>query len=188
VTSRYADPTNAVVASVGAIEGGRAANVIPETARARGSLRALDPADRPGLYDAVREIVVNTCRGYGCEGQVTITEGEPGLVNDPGLAVASWPWARRAGFAINDGFRSCGADDFSYFSTASATLMLFVGTHDDITLHHPRFLPPDEAVGEVAGAMLAGYLAALTRLAPARRRCHLHDHGTWSAIFTDQVP
>ena len=168
VTSRYADPTHAVVASVGAIEGGQAANVIPETARARGSLRALDPADRPRLHDALREIVVNTCRGYGCDGQVAIAEGEPALVNDPALAVASWPWARRAGFAINDGFRSCGADDFSYFSTITATLMLFVGTHDDITLHHPRFLPPDEAVGEVAGAMLAGYLAALTRLASAQ--------------------
>ena len=46
--------------------------------------------------------------------------------------------------------------------------MLFVGTHDDITLHNPRFLPPDESVGEVASAMLAGYLAALTRL-PAPR-------------------
>ena len=54
VTSRYADPTHAVVASVGAIEGGRAHNVIPETARALGSLRALDPADRPRLQEAVR--------------------------------------------------------------------------------------------------------------------------------------
>jgi amidohydrolase len=163
VTSRYADPTHAVVASVGEIEGGRAANVIPETARARGSLRALDPADRTRLYDAVREVVTHTCRGYGCEGQVTITEGEPALDNDPALAAASWPWARRAGFEISDSFRSCGADDFSWYASSAPTLMLFVGTHDDITLHHPRFLPPDEAVGEVARAMLAGYLAALTR-------------------------
>jgi len=172
VASRYADPTHAVVCSVGEIEGGRAANVVPETARARGSLRALDPADRPRLYDAVREIVTHTCRGYGCDGHVAITEGEPALINDPALAVASWPWARRAGFAIDDGFRSCGADDFSYFQTSARTLMLFVGTPDDLTLHHPRFLPPDEAVADVARAMLAGYIAALTRLsrppAPAR--------------------
>jgi amidohydrolase len=164
VTSRYADPTHAVVASVGAIEGGRAHNVIPETARALGSLRALEVADRPRIQEAVRDIVTNTCRAYGCDGQVTIIEGEPALVNDPALAAASWPWARRGGFAIDDNFRSCGADDFSYYLTTAPTLMLFVGTHDDITLHNPRFLPPDESVGEVASAMLAGYLAALTRL------------------------
>jgi amidohydrolase len=168
VTSRYADPTHAVVASVGAIEAGRAANVIPETARARGSLRALETADRPRLHEALREIVPQICRGYGCDGQVTIIEGEPALANDPALARASWPWIRGDGFAVDDGFRSCGADDFSYYSEFAPTLMLFVGTHDDITLHHPRFLPPDEAVGEVAAVMLAGYLAALSRLSERR--------------------
>jgi amidohydrolase len=162
IASRYADPTHAVVASVGAIEGGRAANVIPETAAARGSLRALDQRDRPLLHRAVREIVQNTCRGYGCTAAVTIEEGEPALVNDPALTVASWPWIREAGFTVATDFRSCGADDFSYYSQSMRTLMLFVGTRDAITLHHPRFLPPDEAVGEVAAAMLAGYLAALS--------------------------
>ena len=145
-------------------------HVIPETARALGSLRALDPADRPRLQEAVREIVTHTCRGYGCDGQVTITEGEPALVNDPALAAASWPWARQAGFAIDDAFRSCGADDFSYYLTTAPTLMLFVGTHDDITLHNAHFLPPDEAVGEVAGAMLGrlpGRPNPLTRPRPS---------------------
>ena len=33
-----------------------------------------------------------------------------------------------------------------------------------MSLHHPRFLPPDEAVGQVARVMLAGYLAALDLL------------------------
>jgi amidohydrolase len=162
ITSRYADPTHAVVASVGAIEAGRAANVVPETATARGSLRALDEADRPVLHQAVRDIVEHTCRGYGCRGDVVITDGEPALVNDPALAAASWPWAQQAGFTVDDGFRSCGADDFSFYARCAPTLMLFVGTPGAVTLHHPRFLPPDEAVGEVAGAMLAGYLAALS--------------------------
>jgi amidohydrolase len=162
IASRYSDPTHAVVVSVGAIEAGRAANVIPETAVARGSLRALDQTDRPMLHRALREIVEHTCRGYGCRGTVTVNEGEPALVNEPGLTAASWPWIRQAGFAVDPGWRSCGADDFSFYDQCAPTLMLFVGTPDAITLHHPRFLPPDEAVGEVASAMLAGYLAGLS--------------------------
>jgi len=30
-----------------------------------------------------------------------------------------------------------------------------------VNLHHPEFLPGDGTVGQVAAAMLAGYLAAL---------------------------
>jgi amidohydrolase len=162
IASRVIDPTHAVVASVGAIESGRAANVIPETARARGSLRCLDDDDRPRLRRALREIAEHTCRGYGCAVEVIIHDGEPPLVNDPALAAASWPWLDRAGFAVASEFRSCGADDFSYYSQVAPALMLFVGTPDAITLHHPKFLPPDEAVGQVAAAMIAGYLAGLT--------------------------
>jgi amidohydrolase len=162
IASRVIDPTHAVVASVGAIEGGSAPNVIPETARARGSLRCLDEDDRPRLRRALREIAEHACRGYGCAAEVIIHDGEPPLVNDPKLAAASWPWLDRAGFAVADDFRSCGADDFSYYVQVAPTLMLFVGTPDSISLHHPRFLPPDEAVGQVAAAMIAGYLAGLS--------------------------
>jgi hypothetical protein len=48
--------------------------------------------------------------------------------------------------------------------------MLFVGSGGPFTLHHPKFLPPDDAVGQVASVMLAGYLAALTLLLCALSR------------------
>nr|MDQ2875613.1 amidohydrolase [Actinomycetota bacterium] len=117
--------------------------------------------DRARLHEALAQIVASTCAGYGCRGELTITQGEPPLVNDPALTTASWPWLSRAGFAVEDGFRSCGADDFSYYSQCAPALMLFTGTPGTVTLHHPKFLPPDEMVGEVARVMLAGYLGAL---------------------------
>jgi amidohydrolase len=160
--SRRSDPTHAVVVSVGALDAGRAANVIPPSAVARGTLRVLDPADLPGLRATVREIVTHTCLANGCHGTVTIEEGEPALVNDEALTAASWPWLRQAGFAVDTSFRSCGADDFSYYSPGGRTLMLFLGTGGPHTLHHPSFLPPDQMVGQAAYAMLAGYLGALS--------------------------
>jgi amidohydrolase len=159
--SRLTDPTHTVALSVGAVTAGRAANVIPETATALGSLRTFDEADRSRLHLALAEIVASTCAGYGCRGELKITLGEPPLVNDPALTTASWPWLSRAGFAVADDFRSCGADDFSYYSQCAPALMLFTGTPGTLTLHHPKFLPPDEMVGAVARAMLAGYLGAL---------------------------
>ena len=73
VTSRYADPTHAVVASVGAIEGGRAHNVIPETAPGpRLAARPGRGGPAPAAGGRAARSSRNTCRAYGCDGQVTI--------------------------------------------------------------------------------------------------------------------
>src|SRR5215813_8763183 len=53
--SRRSDPTHAVVVSIGMLQAGQAANVIPGTAVAKGTLRVLDEADRPRLHQMVRE-------------------------------------------------------------------------------------------------------------------------------------
>jgi hypothetical protein len=45
--------------------------------------------------------------------------------------------------------------------------MLFIGSGTAVSLHHPRFLPADETVSQVATAMVAGYLAAVAVLAEA---------------------
>ncbi len=164
IIGRHTDPTHAVVVSFGILEAGHAANVIPGTARARGSLRALDEADRPDLHKSLNEIVEHTCRAHGCRGSVTIVEGEPALVNDGALATASWPWLRQAGFTVDTQFRSCGADDFSFYARSAPTLMIFVGSRGRFSLHHPQFLPSDDTVRQVAEAMLAGYLGALAQL------------------------
>jgi amidohydrolase len=162
--SRRSDPTHAVVVSIGMLQAGQAANVIPSQARALGTLRVLDEADRPGLHAMVREIVEHTCLANGCRATVTITEGEPALVNDEALTVATWPWLREAGFTVDPAFRSCGADDFSYYTRGGRTLMLFLGAGAAQALHHPEFLPGDEMVGQVADALLAGYLGAVSLL------------------------
>jgi amidohydrolase len=164
IVSRRTDPTHAAVVSVGALEAGRAPNVIPPAAVARGTLRALDQADRAAMHAALREIVAHTCRAHGCRGTVTIDEGEPALVNDEALAAASRPWLRAAGFAVEESFRSCGADDFARYADVAPTLMLFLGTGGPLPLHHPEFLPSDDTVGQVAAAMLAGYLGAVSLL------------------------
>jgi amidohydrolase len=163
VVSRQTDPMHAVVVSVGMLQAGQAPNVIPGSATARGSLRSLDEADRPAVHKALYEIVEYTCRAHGCRGTVTIVEGEPALVNDEELAAASWPRLRQAGFKLDTSFRSCGADDFSHYARVAPTLMLFVGVGGPFSLHHPRFLPEDNTVAQVAAAMLAGYLAAIDR-------------------------
>ncbi len=168
IVSRRSDPTHAVVISVGMIEAGQAANIVPGLARARGTLRVLDYSDRPRLHTLIREVIEYTALAHGCTARVTLEQGEPALVNDEELTMATWPWLAKAGFTVNKTLRSCGADDFSYYTGSTPTLMLFLGTGGPFSLHHPRFLPGDELVGQAASAMLAGYLGAQSLIsAPA---------------------
>ena len=99
--------------------------------RARARSARWPRADREFLRAAVAQTVADTCRAYGCDGTVTITPAEPALVNDPRLTAACQPLLREAGFRVDTEFRSCGADDFSYYSAVVPSVMLFVGSGTD---------------------------------------------------------
>ncbi|HEX6709243.1 MAG TPA: M20 family metallopeptidase [Rubrobacter sp.] len=169
LVSRRLDPTHAAVFSVGWVRAGSAENVIPNSAEAGGTLRALDPADREPLREMAREIVVSTARAHGCAARVEVVEGEPATVNDPALAAAALSLLPEAGFELAPSMRSCGSDDFGFYGRVSPTLMLFVGlkhgpSTPNVPLHHPRFLPPNEAVGAVARAHVTAFTAAASSL------------------------
>ncbi|MFC5139415.1 M20 family metallopeptidase [Actinomycetospora rhizophila] len=188
IVSRRVDPMVAGVITLGQMEAGSAPNVVPETATARGTVRALD-ADRDELLAALREVVEGTARAYGCTATLTVVPNEPAVVNDEALArtVARALGSRRStdagaddggagigGLVLDTTFRSCGADDFSHYGEVLPSLMLFVGTAAAGTtpgagpgLHHPEFSPDDAMVGEVARALLAAAIAAGAALAPA---------------------
>ena len=169
LVSRRLDPTHAAIFSVGWIRAGSAENVIPGVAEAGGTLRTLDPEDREPLRSVAREIVENTARAHGCTARVEVIEGEPATVNDPALADTAHSLLTEAGFEPAPPMRSCGSDDFGFYGLTSPTLMLFVGLEGapntpNVPLHHPRFLPSDEAVGAVARTQAVAFTAAASSL------------------------
>ncbi|MFI5609814.1 M20 family metallopeptidase [Amycolatopsis sp. NPDC051903] len=165
LASRRIDPVHGAVCTVGRISAGTAANVVPTTATALGSLRLMRASDRDEALAALAEIVHSTARAYGCTADLHLSPCEPVLVNDPALAAAAQPWLLEGGADVDVDFRSFGADDFAHYcGSGTRGLMLFVGLGDTAgarSLHDEVFLPEDAAVGQVAGALLAGYLAAL---------------------------
>jgi amidohydrolase len=81
--------------------------------------------------------------------------------NDPVLSDVVTRGLEDAGFVPGAELRSCGADDFAFYGTHFPSLMVFAGTGDPAApgLHHPEFLPPDEAVEQLARIMLTAYAA-----------------------------
>jgi amidohydrolase len=169
LVSRRLDPMHAGVFSVGWTRAGSAENVIPGSAEAGGTLRVLEPADREPLREAACDLIEATARAHGCVATVEVTEGEPTTVNDPALAERTRSLLPEAGFDLAPPMRSCGSDDFGFYGRVAPALMMFVGlkggpSNGDPPLHHPRFLPPAEAVGAVARAQAVAFAAATATL------------------------
>ncbi len=170
LASRRIDPVFGAVCSIGRIQGGAAANVVPNSASAFGSMRLMRAKDRERALETLADIVHGTARAHGCTAELEIGPCEPVLDNDPALAAGAQHWLRHAGFTVDDQFRSFGADDFAHYCGGPTRgLMLFVGLGDTAgvpSLHDERFLPRDQAVTQVAHALVAGYLAALDAPVP----------------------
>jgi hippurate hydrolase len=83
IVARSVEPSQAAVVSVGQFDAGTASNVIASRARLRGTLRALEPAVRGQLVDAVRQIAESTAGAQGVSVTVEITAGTPAVLNAP---------------------------------------------------------------------------------------------------------
>ncbi|GII94970.1 M20 metallopeptidase family protein [Sinosporangium siamense] len=162
VVSRDVDPTSSAVLGVSTLSAGSAPNVVPDEARASGTLRSMRPSIRDQVHTRLGEVADLVARAHNCRATVEITRGEPVLDNDHALATRAGTFLTALGLTVSRPLTSFGADDFSYLAEALPGLMMFVGVDGgpQARLHSGRFLPGDEAVRDVALAMLAGYVAA----------------------------
>jgi len=165
---RTIDPIRPALITVGEIRAGASHNVIPASGSLHGIIRTMHDEDQVHLHEAIRRLAEHTARARGARAEVRIITGDPVLANDARLARLTEPLLNGYGMLpAYEPFRSLGADDFSHYSRLAPSLMVFVGTghgptHDgrhEIGLHHPEFLPDDEAVAQVAAAFAAGYVA-----------------------------
>lgn len=165
VLRRVVSPMHPSVLTVGEIHAGDIANVIPASGSFSGTLRTMDRDDRARVKEALRVYVEAQAQSFGVTADVEIITGEPVLENDAALVDHVDDRLRAAGFTVSEPMRSCGADDFSFYSEQIPGVMAFVGVETEgaatqPSLHHPAFLPDPDAVRRVAMALAAAYLGS----------------------------
>lgn len=117
IVSRNVDPLEAAVITVGSIVAGEAANVIPDSAEMKISVRSLSRDTRQLLLTRIPALAQAQAASFGATAEVTHVNGTPVLVNDEEMARFAWQVAcktfgeDRAEFGIKP---LMGSEDFSF--------------------------------------------------------------------------
>ncbi len=128
--TRQIDAFDPAIVTVAQIEGGTTTNVIAESVRLSGTMRAVSESTRAAMQEGVRRIAENIARAHLCEADVDIVHGFPVTVNDS-RAVAFAARALQAELG-QGAFRLqqapvMGAEDFSYVLQRTPGAMMFIG-------------------------------------------------------------
>ena len=163
VVSRNVDPLQAAVVTVGALNAGRANNVIPATATLELSVRALDRDVRALLERRIKALAATHAQSFGVTAQVDWRSGYAVLVNTP----AETAFAREVALELLgpervtlQGPPLTGSEDFAFMLERVPGSYLFIGNGDapgTCMVHHPGYDFADEniAVGSAFWVRLA---------------------------------
>ncbi len=168
---RLTDPRDGVNLTFGSIASGDAANVVPDRAELKGSLRA---AGRDGWEEAAKllpALIASIVEPRGATWELDHRIGSPPVVNEPGATVL----LGRAAEAVvgADGVlptrQSGGGEDFSWFLDRVPGAFIRLGVTPpgapSVDIHAAAFDVDERAIG-IGARILAG--AALEALAAAR--------------------
>jgi hippurate hydrolase len=175
IVARETDPFAPIVVTVGSINGGSAANIIPDEVKMMLSVRSFDPKSRERTLAAVRRQLEGEAAAAGAPEPPTITlrPGTDPVYNDPATTARLAEALRRALGAehVVEMPAKMTSEDFSaYGRDGVKAVLVHIGASDPeqlhdhgvvADLHSPRWLPK---LHPTLDAMVAGEVAALREL------------------------
>ena len=162
IVSREISPFDLGLVTVGNITGGETFNVIPDTARIRGTVRTYTPAMRAFMQTRVTALATGVASAMRATAEMTYNRGYPAVVNhEEGIAllgnVADDVLGPGAGVEME---MQMVGEDFSYLLEKVPGAMFFLGVRhpswqDERPIHTASFNLDEDAL-PAGAAMLAG--------------------------------
>lgn len=148
IASRNVDPLGHIVVSVCSVHSDtEATNVIPQSVRMGGTVRALDETVRMQVRDRVHQIAHATAEAYGCTAEIDYEIGYPVTVNAAENTRYAAEVARAVAGDVDDETPPImAAEDFSFMLNERPGAYIFIGNGDGATVHHPEFNFNDDAI------------------------------------------
>ena len=159
--ARELDPNDQAVITFGAVNGGTAANIVPDDVRMLGTLRTVDEGTRARLKKRMTAMCEGIADAFGGSAEVQFLRGVPSVHNDPALTrelIGYMEELTGRPVTILDKPIS-GSDDMSVISQAVPTAYFVVGTGTEdegvrYPVHNARVVF-DESVFAEGAAMTA---------------------------------
>ncbi|PZO77628.1 MAG: amidohydrolase [Mesorhizobium amorphae] len=149
ITSRSADPVEALVVTVTKFHAGEAYNIIPETAQFAGTVRTLKKEMGALARERLHAICESVAQAYGASVTIHYDANYPVTVNhEHETVVAGDAAAAVAGdkATIRNVQPVMGGEDFSYMLEARPGAFIFIGNGPSAGLHNPAYDFNDEAI------------------------------------------
>ncbi len=167
IVSRELAPTDTAVVSITQFQAGTTDNVIPSTARLRGTIRTFDPQVRETVATRVRAIAESIAQTHRATADARVLPGYPVLVNDEAVVEEVLSAADAVGIAPDQRVMMApmgGAEDFAYYCQERPGAFVFLGARNAERdcchpHHHPRF-NVDEDVLPLGAALHAQFALA----------------------------
>ncbi len=159
--TRRVDVFTPAVITVARILAGSTTNVIPDTARLDGTIRAVSPGVRAEAHAAVRRIAEHVAAAHDMAADVELADGYPVTVNDAAAAadtLATARWLLGDDKAVESPSPVMGAEDFSYILERVPGAMAFLGTR-------PEGVSPEAAAPNHSNRMVMDEAAMATGVA-----------------------
>jgi hippurate hydrolase len=160
LVGRYIDPTDTVFITVGKLQAGTAANVIPGKAVVSGTLRGRTMEGMARIKARLDQVCEGIAVSTGCTVETRVVMNVPPCINRPEqAAVAARACAKVLGEHMV--FQQMPAlpftDDFAHFLDRVPGAYLFLG-QDSVMCHHPAYDFDDNLLA-VAGSIFAEIVA-----------------------------
>lgn len=168
IVSRNTDPLEAAVITVGSIKAGEAANVIPDSAEMRLSVRSLGREWRTELLTRIPALIQAQAQSFGATAIVNHINGAPVLVNDEAMTRFAHQVAQQQFGAARAHYGAkplMGSEDFTFMLEAQPQgCYLLIGNGDgegSCMVHNPGYDFNDECLtagSHYWGALVEAYL------------------------------
>lgn len=162
IVSRRVDPLDAAVVTIGKISGGTKQNIIAETARLEGTIRALKPETMAGIKREIEAFAEGFSTAFGCDISIDYGSNYYQVYNEPEETKRFIEYCRQAGRPVVECEAAMTGEDFGYFLKQIPGFMFWLGVESEAGLHHPKLMPDERALA--AGVeIVAGYIYEVGR-------------------------
>ncbi|MDR7946966.1 MULTISPECIES: M20 family metallopeptidase [Achromobacter] len=174
ITSSKVDQSDGVtVLSIGMLQSGRRANILPESAELAGTVRSLSSHNQRIVHEAIRARAEHIAQAYGLSSKVNIYTGYEVVDNDKSLTgslIPAWQEAAGAGKTVEMPAPSTGSEDFGAYGVSGKVPSVFwfinaspLGDKSGAPNHSPEFAIDENALRVGVRALVASALTYMDK-------------------------